>query len=66
MMASCPYTGSQFCGAVATFQDLPGTEGWKPDFVSRPRGIERPGGADSCQPHKEPRFEPKCWFTLFQ
>lgn len=59
-MACCPYTGSQFSGAVALFQDLPGIEGWKADFISIPRGIESPGMMDSCQPHKKRRFEPKC------
>lgn len=61
MVASCHhYTGSQFCGVVAMFQALPGFEGWEPNFISIPRGIESPGIVDSCQPYKKPRFEPKC------
>lgn len=60
MMAGCPETASQFCGVVAMFQDLPGIKGWKPNFISKPRGIESPGMTDSCQPHKKLRLEPKC------
>lgn len=66
MMAGCLHAGSQFCGVVAMFQDPPGIKGWKPAFISIPRGIESPGMVDTCQPHKKPRFEPKCSFTLFQ
>lgn len=66
MMAGCPHTESQFCGVVAMIQDPPGIKGWKPDFISIPKGIGSPGMVDSCQPHKKLRFEPKCSFTLFQ
>ena len=66
MMAGCPHTGSQFCGGTAMFQDTPDIKGWTPDFISKPRGIESAGMVGSCQPHKKPRFEPKCSFTLFQ
>lgn len=48
MMAGCPYTGSQFSGVVAVFQDLPGIKGWTPNFISIPRVIESPGMTDSC------------------
>lgn len=61
-MAGCPYTGSQFSGVVAVFQDLPGIKGWTPNFISIPRVIESPGMTDSCQPQKKLRFEPK-WFS---
>lgn len=34
--------------------------------MSIPRGMESPEMVDTCQPHKELKFEPECSLALFQ